>query len=55
MNFTFELTDQEANIVLSSLAKQPYEAVAGLIVKIQQQAERQLSSHDKSGSAGDSK
>lgn len=42
MNFTFELDEQEANVVLACLAKQPYETVAGVILKIQQQAQKQI-------------
>lgn len=39
---TFELTLDEANIVLGSLGKQPFDMVAGLITKIQEQAQPQL-------------
>jgi hypothetical protein len=38
----FELTLNEANLILSSLGKQPFDAVATLITKIQQQAQPQL-------------
>ena len=38
----FEFTQEEANFVVAALAKQPFEAVAGLITKIQQQAQPQL-------------
>jgi len=38
----FELTLDEANMVLSALGKAPFEAVAGLINKLQQQAQPQL-------------
>jgi hypothetical protein len=38
----FELTLDEANMVLSALGKAPFEAVAGLITKLQQQAQPQL-------------
>lgn len=40
--FNFELTLEEANLVLGSLGKQPYDAVAALIMKIKQQAEPQI-------------
>lgn len=40
--FTFELTLDEANLVLGALGKQQYDAVAGLIMKIKQQAEPQI-------------
>ena len=38
----FELTLEEANVILGSLGKMPYESVAGLINKIQEQAQPQL-------------
>lgn len=38
----FELTIEEANTILSALGKAPFEAVAGLITKLQQQAQPQL-------------
>lgn len=38
----FELTLNEANLVLGALGKQPFDAVAALINKIQQQAQPQL-------------
>jgi hypothetical protein len=38
----FELTLDEANTVLGSLGKQPFDIVAGLITKIQEQAQPQL-------------
>lgn len=38
----FELTLDEANTVLASLGKQPFEAVAAIINKLQQQAQPQL-------------
>ena len=40
--FNFELTLDEANLILAALGKQPYDAVAGLIMKIKQQAEPQI-------------
>lgn len=39
---TFTLTLEQANIILASLAKQPYEAVAEVIQTIQAQAQGQL-------------
>lgn len=42
MTLKFELTLDEANVVLASLGKQPFDAVAQLIQKIQQQAQPQL-------------
>jgi hypothetical protein len=38
----FELTIEEANVILASLGRQPYETVAAIISKIQQQAQPQL-------------
>lgn len=38
----FELTLDEANMILAALGKAPFEAVAGLITKLQQQAQPQL-------------
>jgi hypothetical protein len=40
-NFSFTLTEQEANVIIASLAKQPYEVVANLIQKLQVQASNQ--------------
>ena len=42
MNFKLELTENEINVILQSLAKQSYEVVANLIPKIQQQATEQI-------------
>lgn len=36
------LTVDQVNVVLASLAKQPFEAVADLIVSVRQQAQEQL-------------
>lgn len=36
------MTIEEANVVLASLGKQPFDAVASIITKIQQQAQPQL-------------
>lgn len=46
-NLNFELTVEEANLVVAALAKMPFEAVAGLIPKLQQQAQSQLQSQDR--------
>ena len=40
--FQFELTLDEANLILAALGKQPFEIVAPLIGKLKQQAEPQL-------------
>jgi hypothetical protein len=42
MNLKFEVTMEEGNLLIAALAKQPFEAVAGLINKLQQQAQSQL-------------
>ena len=42
MKLQFELTLDEANVVLASLGKQPFDSVAQLIQNIQQQAQPQL-------------
>jgi hypothetical protein len=38
----FEVSVEEGNLLIAALAKQPFEAVAGLINKLQQQAAQQL-------------
>jgi len=38
----FEVSIEEGNILIAALAKQPFEAVAGLIQKLQQQAVPQM-------------
>lgn len=38
----FELSVQEANVVLAALAAQPYNQVAALINKLQEQASEQI-------------
>ena len=45
---TFELTVDQANIVLESLYKMPYQAVAGLIAELQKQAASQIQSQAES-------
>lgn len=42
MNFTFKLTQQEADGVLNALGQRPYLEVFQLIAKFQQQAGEQL-------------
>ncbi|MFZ9767199.1 MAG: hypothetical protein ACO3C4_01745 [Candidatus Limnocylindrus sp.] len=37
----FELSVEEANLVMAALAKQPFEVVVGLIQKLQKQAGEQ--------------
>ena len=44
VKLSLELTLAETNVVLGSLSKESYSAVAGLITKIQQQAQVQLDS-----------
>jgi len=43
MDFNFKFSEKEANIILGSLAKQPFESVAELIQSIQKQASEQAS------------
>lgn len=40
--FNFELTLDEANLILAALGKAPFEQVAGLIGKLKDQAQPQL-------------
>ena len=49
MNTTikFELTVEQANIVLESLSRMPYQAVAGLIAELQKQAAPQVHSQQE--------
>jgi hypothetical protein len=42
-NLKFEVSMEEANLLIAALAKQPFEAVAGLIQKLQMQAQPQMS------------
>ncbi len=44
VKLSLELTLAETNVVLGSLSKESYSTVAGLITKIQQQAQVQLDS-----------
>lgn len=46
-NLKFELTVEEANLVIAALAKMPFETVVVLIPKIQQQAQSQLPQQDR--------
>lgn len=39
--FSFTVTEAEANLIIASLAKQPYEVVANLIMELQVQASNQ--------------
>lgn len=39
----FEVSMEEANLLIAALAKQPFETVAGLIQKLQMQAQPQMS------------
>ena len=38
----FEVTIDEANVIVAALAKQPFEAVAALIQKLQAQGKAQI-------------
>lgn len=43
-NFTLEVNEHEANVIAAALAKMPFEIVAPLISKLQEQVTRQLQS-----------
>ena len=45
---TFTLSEQEANIILQSLGKQPFEIVFQIIASIQKQAQEQMKSSEDS-------
>lgn len=47
MEFTFKLTEQEAQIMLNALTKEPYGLVVNVINKIQQQATEQRQEKEK--------
>jgi|NOAtaT_7_FD_contig_51_3544718_length_1209_multi_3_in_0_out_0_3 hypothetical protein len=53
MKFNFELEEQEANVVLTSLAKQPYEMTAGVIDKLRFQAQSQINAANAPKSEGE--
>ena len=42
MEFTIKITQEEGQIILSALGKQPFEQVASVISNIQQQASEQM-------------
>jgi hypothetical protein len=46
-NIELNLTLDEINVIMSSLAKQPYEVVFGLVEKIRNQAQLQLSKSEE--------
>jgi hypothetical protein len=46
-NLNFELTINEANLVIAALAKMPFEAVSNLIPKMQEQAQAQMQQQDR--------
>lgn len=43
----FEMTEQEANLMINALAKEPYYQVTGLIAKLQAQATQQFKKDDE--------
>jgi len=47
----FELTFDEANLILGALGKAPFEQVAGLIGKMREQAQPQLVEQDQAEAA----
>ena len=44
--YTFTLTEREANVMLNALAQRPYVEVADLIAKIHEQAAKQTEAAD---------
>jgi hypothetical protein len=46
MELTFKLSEQEAQVVLNALVKEPYITVVDVINKIQQQANEQIKQED---------
>ena len=53
MNFTFTLTEQEAVVIIGTLAKRPYEETFELIHKLQAQAQEQAQTAQAAQVAGD--
>ena len=51
----FELTLEQANIVLGALAKQPYEVVTALIAELQKQAQPQITPAAPTEAEGEAK
>lgn len=47
MNFTFELTEEEAQVILDSLGKEPFNKVVSLINKLHAQAYEQRQENEK--------
>lgn len=46
MDLKFEVTDQEANVIVAALGELPYKAVADLIIKLRVQAAPQLAKQE---------
>lgn len=42
LEFNFNVTEQEANIILNALAKEPFNIVVNVINKVQLQAKEQI-------------
>lgn len=47
MEFTFRMTEEEANLMATALMELPYKTVAGLVEKINQQAFEQRQAINK--------
>jgi hypothetical protein len=47
MEYTLKLTEQEAQVVLNALVKEPYQVSAAVINSIQQQATKQIEEINK--------
>lgn len=50
----FDVDKKEAELILASLAKQPYEAVSGIIQKLLEQGNKQLASEEAPEGEADS-
>jgi hypothetical protein len=49
MNFKLELTENEVNVILASLSKQPYDQVAQIINKLVSDVNSQVKTDEKEG------
>jgi hypothetical protein len=53
-NFSFVVSEQEANVIIGALAKLPFEVVAPLIQKLQAQATKQQNDKEVMQTVADS-
>jgi len=47
MDFIFKVSEQNANVILQSLSKAPYEVSANVIHDLQKQAQEQIEANNK--------